>query len=303
MFLSFVDWFYSPNFIEIGDFKIAKYAIMIMMGIVFAIIMGVRECKRVGIKLDDLYDGILYIVPLSIIGARLYYVIFEWSSYKDNLLKIFYIWEGGLAIHGAFLTAIICAIIYCKIRKIDIYKVVDLIAPGFLIGQIFGRWGNFFNVEAYGPVVGKGALTAVEQNAWLKGHLVPNFVVKNMAISTGGEGYLDSIGETILGYYHPTFFYESCWNIIGLIIIFILRRTRLTRSGELLSVYLIWYSIGRFFIESMRQDSLYIKMFGQEFRQAQVISVGLIIVGIIFFVYVRFFKKTKFYHEILTEKK
>ena len=303
MFLSFKDWFYSPILIELGPLVIVKYAFMIMLGIVGATIMGLKECEKLGIKKDDVLDGLLYIVPIAILGTRLWYCIFEWEHYKNNLISILYIWEGGLAIHGGIITAIICVYFYCKKRKIDLFCVFDMLAPGFLIGQIFGRWGNFFNTEAHGPIVGGGTLLPSEQKAFLKSRLIPEFVIDNMAKTTNGTGYLASLNGEILGYYHPTFFYESMWNVAGLIMMFILRRTKKTRTGELLSLYLVWYSIGRFMIESLRTDSLYFELFGFEIRTAQATSIALIILGVLLFVFIRFIRKNKYYYQVLEENK
>lgn len=279
-----------------------KYSFMIMLGIATAVFVALRECKRLGIVPDVIIDGILIIVPLSIIGTRLWYVAFEWSQYGpvftndgfvDGFINLVDITGGGLAIHGGFFTAFISAYFYCKYKKIDILAVFDLMAPGFLIAQSMGRWGNFFNQEAHGGVIGGKVgnisnLTLDEQRAFLTETLkLPDFITNNMYFS-GGEG---------LNYYHPTFFYESVWNITGFIIMLVLRRTKLVKQGDMLVIYLIWYSVGRYFIEAMRTDSLFIE--GTNIRTAQLTSILMIIGGIVFAVLLRTVFKAPSYSSVL----
>jgi len=285
----------SNELFSIGPITVYLYSFMILLGVLGALFMGIKEGKRLGIKSDYIIDGLIIILPLAIIGARLYYVIFEWERYSGNLGRIFRITEGGLAIHGGFLVAVLAAFIYTRVRKIDIYKVMDLIAPGFLIGQIFGRWGNFFNQEAHGGVVGglsngTPILERQEQYEFLSNTLrIPDFIVNNM--------YISSDMASGMHYHHPTFLYESLWNILGLIIVLILRRVKITRSGDLIAFYLIWYSVGRFFIEFMRTDALYVG--GTGLRAAQIIGIIMSIVGVIVLIANRFIRPRKRYVDVL----
>ena len=249
---------FLPSGIEIGGFTIKFYALCILTGIIIAFIIGIRESKKFGINPDDIFNGGVWGVVLGILGARIYYVIFEWSTYSSNPVEIFAIWNGGLAIHGGIIVAFIFALLYCRKKKIKILAVLDFVAIGLLIGQICGRWGNFFNQEAH------GGETTLE---FLHSLPIPEFIVKQMCI--------DGV------YYHPTFLYESLWNFICLIVVLILRRTRTIRLGDITGIYLIWYGIGRFWIEGMRTDSL---MIGS-IKQNQLISIVLIIVGIAYLIY------------------
>lgn len=287
----------SEVFIDFGIFEWQKYSLMILLGLAIAIILGIKEGKKLGISGDTIIDGALVVVPLSILGTRLWYVAFEWDNFYvsgdvgETLFNIMNITSGGLAIHGGFLTALVSVIVYCKIKKINVFKVFDLMAPGFLIAQAFGRWGNFFNQEAHGGVIG-GAdnLTLNEKREFLSETLhLPDYITNNMYLK-GPDG---------LDYYHPTFLYESIWNVVGFIIVLILRRTKLTRTGDMIGFYLIWYSVGRFFIEAMRTDSLYIGDTG--LRAAQITSLLMIVGGIVFLVINRTIFKQPKYFESLAE--
>ena len=282
-----------PNvFLDLGFITWYKYSVMIMSGIVIAFILGVIEGKKIGISRDTIIDGVLIIVPLSIVGTRLWYVIFEWENYAWDIMKIINITDGGLAIHGGFITAFVSAYFFTKWRKVSILGAFDIMAPGFLIAQAMGRWGNFFNQEAHGGVIGGTASSWDTQRAFLTDTLhLPNFITNNMYLY-GPDG---------LNYYHPTFLYESVWNLAGFIIMLILRRTKLIRQGELLGIYLIWYSVGRYFIEAMRTDSLYILNTG--IRTAQLISIIMILGGIVYAVLLRKVFKAPMYHEVLEKVK
>lgn len=287
----------SNIFIDFGFFVWYKYSLMILLGIITATLLGLREGKNLGIKQNDILDGLIIIVPIAILGTRLWYVAFEWERYAWDIVKILSITDGGLAIHGGFVTAIIAAYFYTKARKIDILRVFDIITPGFLIAQAFGRWGNFFNQEAHGGVIG-GVKDGIEnysldeQRAFLSETLhLPDFITNNMYLY-GPDG---------LNYYHPTFLYESIWNLTGFLIMLILRRTKFLRSGDLLPFYLIWYSVGRFFIEGMRTDSLYIG--DTQLRTAQITSLVMIVLGVGFIVFSRLVLKPKRYAKILEENR
>ncbi|HPD99676.1 MAG TPA: prolipoprotein diacylglyceryl transferase [Bacillota bacterium] len=285
------------------------YSFFIMTGIFVALGLGLRETKRIGIKKDDLIDGFLWIVPISIIGARMWYVIFELEQFVGggffpSLLRIIGFSSGtldfssfglsGLAIHGAFFTAVICTYFYTRKRKIDLFKVFDIIAVGFIIAQAFGRWGNFFNQEAHGGIVGGAVngtmnLSLEQQFNYLRYTIhIPEFIVNNMYIKEGLHSYAV---EPFTGYYHPTFFYESTLNILGFIIMLVLRRYKKIHFGELLSFYLIWYGGVRIFIESMRTDPLVFEIFGMTLKSATVTSTLMILGGIALSVFVRIKRK------------
>lgn len=179
-------------------------------------------------------DVLLFGAPSAIVAARIYYVAFTWDQYKNDLWKVFAIWEGGIAIYGALIGAIICAVILVRRRGYNFWRIADICAPGLIVGQMIGRWGNFVNQEAYG---GETTLTFLRDRLHL-----PSFIIDQM--------YIDGV------LHHPTFLYESVWSLGVLILLFILRRAKFLRSGELFFSYFILYSIGRFFIEALRTDSL-----------------------------------------------
>ena len=204
-----------------------------------------------------MFNLIFYIVLFSIIGARLYYVLFNLPYYTSHPVEIFKVWEGGLAIHGGIILGLIWIIIYTKKYKVSTFRILDIMVVGLLLGQAIGRWGNFFNGEAHGAVTTLNHLQSLH---------IPEFIIKGMQINGV--------------YYQPTFLYESLWCLFGFILILIIRRLRYIKVGQITSFYLVWYGIGRFIIESMRTDSL--MFFG--LKQAQIISVFMVVIGIIIFV-------------------
>ena len=282
--------------VSFGNFSVAFYAFFIISGMLVGLGLGLRESNRTGVKQDDLIDGFLWIVPVAILGARLWYVIFELDRFTGygffpSLLRILGFQYGtldfstfglsGLAIHGAFVTALICAYFYTKKRKISVLKVLDIVAVGFIIAQAFGRWGNFFNQEAHGYLVGQGALSLQEQFEYLRYTLhMPEFIVNNMYMFPGTH-------EVAEGFYHPTFLYESSLNLIGFGLMLVLRRCKKVHFGELMSLYLVWYGSVRIFIETMRTDPLVFELFGVSFKSAIVTSVLLILAGISLSIFIR----------------
>lgn len=224
----------DPVAFTLGPLTVYWYGIILGSAALAGLLLVVREGKRFGIVPDFFMDLLLIGVPSAIIGARLYYVTFQWEAYRDQPLDIFKIWEGGIAIYGALIGALIAGFIYIRRKGYNFWRIADICAPGLLIGQAIGRWGNFMNQEAYGSPVAESFLRDTL-------HL-PNFIVEQM--------YIDGI------FRHPTFLYESVWNLAGLLLLFTLRRQSFLRAGELLFSYFIWYSIGRFFIEGLRTDSL-----------------------------------------------
>ncbi|MBX9974332.1 prolipoprotein diacylglyceryl transferase [Cytobacillus firmus] len=250
----------DPIAISLGPIQVHWYGLIIGAGIALALIIAMREGERRGLPKDIFADLMLWAIPIAIISARIYYVIFQWDFYSQNPGEIIKIWNGGIAIHGALIGSVITAYVFAKKRKISFWKLADIAAPSIILGQAIGRWGNFMNQEAHGREVSR---------AFLENMYLPEFIIDQMYINGA--------------YYHPTFLYESIWNIIGFIILIILRRANL-RRGELFLSYVIWYSIGRFFVEGLRTDSL---MLTENLRIAQTISIVLIIVALVLIFYRR----------------
>lgn len=224
----------DPIAIQLGPLKVHWYGIILGTAALVGLLLAMREGKRFGISQDFFMDLLLFGVPSALIGARAYYVAFKWDEYKDNWVDVFKIWNGGIAIYGALIGAVICAMIYVRKKGYSFWRIADICAPGLLIGQAIGRWGNYVNQEAYGGPV---------EESFLRNTLhLPDFIVNQMNV----QGI----------FHHPTFLYESLWSFIGVLLLFGFRRLRNVRSGEVFISYLIWYSIGRFFIEGLRTDSL-----------------------------------------------
>ena len=228
-----------PRSLSLGPLNIYLYGVAIALGLILAVVYVCRRSKEfVGLSDDDILDGVLWITPFAIVCARLYYVAFSWESYRDNPISILYIWEGGIAIYGSVLGAIAGMAVYCKIKKVRLTALLDLVLMAFLIGQILGRWGNFFNREAFGAATDsffRMGLFNTKTNAW--------------------------------EYYHPTFLYESVWNLIGFVLLSTLASRR-KYDGQIALGYAAWYGLGRAFIEGLRVDSLY----WGPFRVSQVLA-------------------------------
>lgn len=239
--------------LDLGFIQIYWYSIFIFLGMLTACFLIYKEAKKKNINSDFLVNLTFYTLIFGIIGARLYYVIFNFNYYLANPIEIFEIWNGGLAIHGGIFAGLITVILYCKIKKVNIIKTIDIIVVGVIIGQAIGRWGNFFNQEAYGAVSSLNALQAQP---------LPTFVINGMYI----------LGN----YRQPTFFYESIGCLLGFILLLFLRKSKTLKEGTLTATYLIWYGILRFFIEGMRSDSL---MLGP-LKIAQIVSILFSIAGI-----------------------
>ena len=217
--------------ISIGPLTVHYYGAIIAFGLILGVMYACRRSKDFGLKEDDLIDGVLWVTPFAIMCARAYYVIFRWAEeYADNPISALYIWQGGLAIYGGVIGAVIGIIVFCKCRKIKPLVVLDVVSLSFLIGQSIGRWGNFFNREAF------GAETDV---LWKMGLMKAN-------------------GDII--YVHPTFLYESLWNACGLVILHFASKRR-KFDGQVALGYMAWYGLGRCMIEGLRSDSLYIGPF------------------------------------------
>lgn len=243
----------EPVALRIGSFELRWYGIIICLGMLLCVILGMRTCKKYGIKPDDLLDFVIFGIPSAILGARLYYVIFSWDYYSKNPKEIFAIWNGGLAIYGAVIATAIAAFIVCKVKKIRFLQILDLALPYIMLGQAIGRWGNFFNQEAYGG-----------KTDFVFG-MTGNLIAREM-----GEGVL----------VHPTFLYESLWCFAGFAFIAIYRRKLQKNIGEASALYMIIYGAERALVEGLRTDSLMLNVGNVSIRVSQWLSVALVIVGI-----------------------
>ena len=216
-----------PRSFQLGPLTIHFYGAIIALGLVLAVLYASRRSREFGIKEDDLLDGVLWVTPFAILCARAYYCLFSWEQYAANPIKVLYIWEGGLAIYGGVIGAVVGVLVFCHVKKIRTATILDLVLLGFLIGQSLGRWGNFFNREAFGA----------ETDTFLRMGLMNRYT-----------------GEVT--YYHPTFLYESVWNAAGFLLLHLLSKKR-KYDGQIALGYAAWYGLGRTFIEGLRTDSLY----------------------------------------------
>lgn len=239
-----------PSYITVFGRNIYFYGILIAIGFLLGILVCTRISKRFGIKEDDLYDVFLWLIPLSIVGARLYFVLFKLDYYLANPAEIFALREGGLAIYGGVIAGILVIYLVSRHKKIPLGAMLDVIVFGLLIGQIIGRWGNFMNREAFGA----------ETTAFCR------------------MGLTAPDGTTI--YVHPTFLYESLWNLVCLIFLAVfVRRGKRRYDGQCILIYFLWYGIGRAWIEGLRTDSLYIGSTG--IRVSQLLSAVLALAALI----------------------
>lgn len=253
---------------NIFGFNVYYYSLCILLGVIVAYILITREGKKQGLTKEFTSDLIFYTLIIGILGARVYYCVFNLDYYLANPSEILKIYNGGLAIHGGVIAGLVFVYFYTKKKNVSFIKILDIVAPAVIIAQSFGRWGNFFNQEAHGGIT-------TYQN--LKNMHIPEFIINGMHI----EGK----------YYYPTFFFESIWCLIGFIILMIARRNKNLRKGFQIGFYFIWYGIGRFFIEALRTDSL---MFFN-LKIAQIVSLIGIIIGIIIIVTNR---NKKYYNEM-----
>ena len=229
-----------PRGFSIGPLYIHFYGVIIACGLILAVVYACRRSREAGLTEDSLLDGVLWITPFSIVCARAYYCVFSWPMYRNNPISVLYIWEGGLAIYGAVLGAAVGVIVFCKIKKCSLPALLDLVSLGFLIGQFIGRWGNFFNREAFGAATD---------------------AVTRMGLFNTVTGVTE--------YYHPTFLYESVWNLAGFLLLHFLSRKK-QYDGQIALGYCAWYGLGRAFIEGLRMDSLY----WGPFRVSQLLAAG-----------------------------
>ena len=246
----------NPVAISLGPLEIRWYTILIILAFLIVSFFISKEAKRFKFSKDFIFNLIFWTVIMSFLGARIYYVIFNWSYYASHLDEIIKIWQGGLAIHGGLIAGTITILVYSKKYKVNVLKLLDIVVVPLLLGQAIGRWGNFFNSEAHGAATSLNALQSLH---------IPRFIINGMNI--GGV------------YYQPTFLYESLWCLIGFIVLLFIRRYKYIKIGQITALYLVWYGVGRFFIEASRTDSL---MLGG-FKSAQIISVIMFVGGIILF--------------------
>lgn len=256
----------DPIAFRLGPLEIRWYALCIVVGLIVAVHLAMKEAPRRRILADDILDFILLAFPLAILGARLYYVTFSWDYYSQHLGEIIAIWNGGIAIYGGLIAGFLVLFFFTRHRFINTWDFLDIVAPSVMIAQALGRWGNFFNQEAYGK--------AVKSLSY-----VPDFIAQQM--------YIDGQYRT------PTFLYESLWNLLGFAVIAVLRRRdQLLKRGELFLFYLVWYGVGRFAIEGMRTDSLMLA----GLRVSQWLSAVLVLIGLVLFLFRRRKEEVPYYH-------
>lgn len=243
-----------PRTFSLGPVTLHLYGLVIAVGLLLAVLYSLRRCKQFGLKQDDLLDGVLWVTPFAILCARAYYVAFTWEAYADNPISALYIWEGGIAIYGGVLGAVLGIAVLCKVKKLKFAAVMDLVLLGFLIGQSMGRWGNFFNREAFGA---------------------PTDSFLRMGLFNSATGQWE--------YYHPTFLYESVWNLVGLVLLHFWSKKR-RYDGQIALGYAAWYGLGRAWIEGLRMDSLY----WGDFRVSQVLAAASCLVATAVLLYQHF---------------
>ncbi|HNX14868.1 MAG TPA: prolipoprotein diacylglyceryl transferase [Oscillospiraceae bacterium] len=248
------DRYIIENIFGIEGWNIAWYGLILGIGIIAGFFVALFEVKRQKLNTDILFDFLLWGLPLAIIGARAYYVIFEWQQYQNNPISALYIWQGGLAIYGTVIGGFMAALIFTRINKFPLFRFTDIVVPGLVIGQVIGRWGNFVNQEAFGALITN-----------------PKLQFFPLAV------YIGQLGE----WHQATFFYESMWNL-AVFAVLILTRKKAKFYGQLLAEYFIGYGLGRFWIEGLRTDSLYLF---PGLRVSQALSLILAVVGILMFVF------------------
>ncbi|MBQ5320505.1 MAG: prolipoprotein diacylglyceryl transferase [Oscillospiraceae bacterium] len=262
---------------SIGGFEIKWYALIIMTGLLLAIVFGYRNARKFGLDMELLYEPILYATFAAIIGARLYYCIFNFSQFKDDPISMLYIWNGGIAIYGAVIGAVLAGLIICKIKKLPFLACFDMVVMGFLIGQGIGRWGNFVNAEAYGG------------NTSLPWGMSGDSIQKELYILSL-EGMKVNPTEPV----HPTFLYESLWCLLGFLLLRLFLKHR-RYDGQIILMYMTWYGFGRMFIEGLRTDSLMIGTL----RVSQVLSAVIFLFGLITLIVMQIKIKSKHDDEYL----
>lgn len=268
--------FYIPHLpkgITIGGFTIAFYGMIIAAGMLSGLWLACHQAQRTGQKKEVYTDFAIYAIIFSLIGARLYYVVFSWENYKDDLLQIFNTRGGGMAIYGAVIAAVLTAIIYCKVKKYNFFLLADTAVGGLVLGQIIGRYGNFFNREAFGEYT--NSLFAMRLRVDQVNPANITELMKSHMTTVDGVQYIQV---------HPTFLYESLWNILVLVLILVFT-TKKKFNGEIFLLYLVGYALGRVWIEGLRTDQLQIGSTG--IAVSQVLSGAIVIVGVVVWICVR----------------
>ncbi len=240
-----------PYALNIGSFSIYFYGIIIACGLMLGIVYGIRNCDRIGLNADMVYDLVIWAVICAIIGARAYYCIFNWSNYADDPMRVFAIRDGGLAIYGGVIGAILALYFRCRMKHWSIFPALDIMSFGLFIGQSIGRWGNFFNREAYG----------YETDIFCRMGL--------------------TLGESTV-YVHPTFLYESLWNAFGFVFMHFYSKRHHRYRGQFFLMYVAWYGLGRALIEGLRSDSLW--LIPDVIRVSQLLAAVTCLVAVILLV-------------------
>ncbi len=230
----------NPILVSLGPLSIHWYGVVIAFGLLLALWYASRRAPEFGLTEDHILNMVLTALPLAVIGARVYYCVFNWALYRDNPISALYIWEGGLAIYGGVIGGVTGALLSSKLSKVPVAPLLDLGGLGLLIGQCIGRWGNFFNREAHGGLTG-------------------SFLRMGL---TGADG--------VVRYYHPTFLYESAWNLLGFALLHFFSKKHRRYDGQIFTMYVAWYGLGRAWIEGLRTDSLY--LFGTGLRVSQLVA-------------------------------
>ena len=267
------------NHITVFGFDIAYYGMIIGAGILAGIFMAVYEAKRTGQKEEDYYDLSICAVIISIIGARAYYVIFSWDMYKDDLLSIFNLRQGGLAIYGGVIAAVLTVIVFAKVKKLSAAQIFDTAGLGLVLGQAIGRWGNFFNREAFG-----------EYTDGLFAMKLPVDAVRSSDITDLMRKHMETVDGVSYIQVSPTYLYESMW-CLALLILLLLYRRHKKFQGEVFLMYLFGYGAGRAWIEGLRTDQL--QIINTNIAVSQLLSALLVVAGTGTILYMRFFRNRK----------
>ncbi|WP_155286198.1 prolipoprotein diacylglyceryl transferase [Lacticaseibacillus zhaodongensis] len=262
----------NPIALRLGGLEIHWYGVIIAFGVMLAVYLASTEAKRRNVNEDHILNLVLWALPFALIGARIYYVVFEWPYYSAHPSEIIAIWHGGIAIYGALIASAIVFIVYCRVKDLSIWLILDIAAPTVMLAQAIGRWGNFMNQEAFGQIT---------KLSFLRELHLPEWISQQMLI--GGH------------YRMPTFLFESAWNLTGFIIIMSIRHhAKWFQQGEIFLTYVLWYSFGRFFVEGMRTDSLYL---GAGIRVSQLVSIILFVCAAALFIYRRRQQSSPWYME------
>ena len=250
------DWAINPpSYFTLGPLKIHFYGLIIATAFLLAVLYCSKRAGEFGLTADNVFDVILLGVPLAVICARIYFCAFHWDLFRDDPVSVLYIWQGGLGMYGVLAGAILATVIYCRWKKLSLLAFLDMACFGFLIGQILGRWGNFMNREAFGYET--------------------DIFCRMVLTLPSGKSYA----------VHPTFLYESLWNLVGFIFMHFYSKRHRTYDGQMFLIYLAWYGMGRMFIEGLRTDSLY--LWGTSIRVSQLVSFILLIASAAILLYNR----------------